>query len=282
MKNLVVYKLAEDYEMDFWTADFDKYKFTPCGPLNLSCIGFVHNVFKSYMETLSGGVVLLNICTQKKAPKKSHIQYIIDNKVQSLLDLTGSKPNGTELSNIEDDAFSEVLSKTFPNAPVELKVFVHPGLKLLFVEANSYKKGSEIVDLLGDLLGNPVSCTVPEFEAVDKFGKYLTDSIGDPFVLGSSAKLVDKDKRKMTLAKDDLLALAGELVSEKEAFVEQLEINYDGIMTFKVKTSLEFSGIKFDKEALSEVGEDVEGTTLLQVNEVVKMYTKFTKMLGEE
>jgi len=278
MKNLIVYELPSNFIADFDGKGFDELKFISCGKLNRSSIGFTHNVFGSYVEKLSGGVQLVTIRSQKKSPKKSHIDHLVEKKVDSIYSLTGNKPNKNEIKGIQDDCLAEVLSNTFPDSPVDTRLLFSNNL--IFVETGTYRKGLDFLSLIENVLDVHLPYAPPEIKDVgDKFKSFILGSIDGPFKLGSSTKLLTTDGMVVSFTKGDLEDKSVEGLIAEGAQVEVLEMCFDDTVTFKVKPTLEFSGISFSKDLLSEVTEDEEGTVLLQVNTVISMFKTFRTML---
>ena len=281
MKNLIVYELPSNFTADFDGKDFDELKFTPCGKLNSFSIGFIHNVFGSYVEKLSGGVQLVTIRAQKKSPKKSHINHLVEEKIESIYNLTRNKPNKNEVKSIQDDCLADVLSNTFPDSPVDTRILFSDNL--IFVETGAYSKGLEFLSLIESVLGEHLPYSPPEIKDVEgKFKQFILADVDDPFKLGSSTKLLTKDGMIASFTKGDLEDKHVEGLVVEGAEVEVLELCFDNIVTFKVKPSLEFSGISFSLELLNEVTEDDEGTTLLQVKSIISMFKTFKIMLEKE
>lgn len=275
IKSLIVYELPENFVADFENKDFDEWKFKECGTLVQNTIGLIHNTFDSYVEHLSGGVQLLTIQTQKKSPKKSHVDSIAEKKINTFRENTGNPPSRNELNNIKDDAFMEVLGKTFPDAPKDFKVlFVN---NLLFMEVGSYTKGEELFSLLENVLEENLPYSHPEIDnAYGKFQSFIENGIDDPYVLGSSTKLIDIEGRTTSISKGSLDGSAASDLVKDGAEVELLELEFDSIITFKVKPTLEFTSIKYSSEMVQS---DDEGTVLLQVREIVRMFKDFKDMM---
>lgn len=278
MKNFIVYELPENYSSVFKDESvFEDLLFVPCSTYTKKTMGFVKNPFDTYVEYLSGGVRLLTIRSQKKSPKKSHVDHIV--KIRSVKHhiLHGVKPNKHESGVFKDEAIEEVMAKTFPDAPVDTNILLVNNL--VFIEVSGYNSALDFFKLVEQSLQDNLPYAQPQIKDVSlKFNSFIVNGIEDPFVLGSSSSLIDKEGRKVAISKGTLEGSVADDLVKDNAMVGSLELEFDSIITFKVNPNLEFSGVKYSKDMLGEV-EDLQGSVLLQVKEVIRMYERFKEIL---
>ena len=65
------------------------------------------------------------------------------------------------------------------------------------------------------------------------------------------------------------------------ASVDTLELDYDGSLTFKLKTNLEIPSIKFAKEFANSAEGDEKATKLMAVSELRNMFNSLYEVLSD-
>ena len=100
----------------------------------------------------------------------------------------------------------------------------------------------------------------------------VVNELPEPWTLGNSAKLIDIDERQVTISKGDISCDITEGMIRNGAELSYVELEYDGIVTCKVEPTLEIKSLKYSKDLLSDCENDVGGSTILKINEIVKMF----------
>ena len=290
MKNFVVFKLVPEDEEGALSPLFsdeellDEKDFTPCSAQQINSLGFVETPFGSKRELMSGGVEVVQIRTQKKSPNKAEVNHIAKRKADDHEKEFGNRPPRVLVKEFKQEAYEEVLLKTFPDEPVDILVYYKVVDGLLFVEVNSYKKGFEVLGFLTPFIKEYSAeyINVPEIIA-NKYSEFVKGDkdLTEPFVFGNSVKLVDTEGRKVAISNGSIYDSEEAInIIKKGGVVEELELDYDGVATFKVKSTLEFSGLKFSKDFGEESEGDSIGLLWLKAQEVFLLYKKFYLGLG--
>jgi len=267
MKKLVTFEMPEGMTLQLESRDYDSYRFQECSKFQEKSIGFTETAFGEYMTDLGDKVKVLNVRTQKKVPEKSHINHLVKQKVNKL-ESVGEFVTKEQLSNIQDDCRSEVISKTFPKEPEDCTIVVKDNL--IFVESNSYKNAEKYIDLLENLLSVRIAYAIMEEDPT--FTNILVDTLPDPWVLGSEAKFLDIDGKVVTFRKADLSCDLAKKLIKDGAELEIVELEYDSVITIKLNAAFEIASIKYSKDMIDESEEDYQGTLMLKIREVVKMF----------
>jgi DNA recombination-dependent growth factor C len=276
MKNLVVYELPKDYTLNLVGRDFETFKFQSCKPFQQESKGFVETALGSYVETLSGGVQLLTVRTQKKVPEKAHVDHLTQEKVGKLKSV-GQSVTKDELQRLKEESFAEVLAVTFPKPPEDHLIFIKGNM--VYVEEGSYKKAENHLQLLEALVGEVIPCSPQEEDPT--IINLLNEEPPEPWTIGNSAKLIDIDERVVSISKGDICCDITKDLVEAGAELDFIELEYDSTLIVKVKPSLEFKSLKFCKDFMNEVIGDAAGSTLLQVNETIKMFESLKGITSE-
>ena len=240
MKSLVVFELPKDFNLTFKTEEeglgLEDFSFIGCGPFCEKSIGFVETPLGSYLDLLSGGVELVCIRTQKKVPEKAHIEHLVEEKVKKL-----GSVHKKDLEKLKYEAFQEVLACTFPKKPEDRLVFLKDNY--LFIEEASYKKAEVYVEMLEKFFATSLPLSPQEdFKNMIKMVNY---GLPEPWLVGLSAKLIDLDERVISISKGDICCKVTEDLISSGAELDFMELEYDSIVTVKVKPSLEVKSLKF-------------------------------------
>lgn len=265
-------------------------KFQPCGKFDMRRMGFSLNLDDTYVSDQRGDL-LLTITEQEKKIEA----YAIKTRIKEFEE-TYSEANEGELPNkklIESETHKiveELLPITSPKEPKKYKMLLRKDGTVL-VEASG-KKAEDLLNLVrkaiesfpvvpyepvssvGDLLDELVK---PE---VNTNGNKVRPLVHEKIELLNRGTFIDLDGRKHTLSGETLYDSKAQVLVEEGAYTTQVEIMYDGVVTFNLKDDFTFTGIKYSETISAE--DDSIGTEFLQLSEIKKVVDEFITHLKVE
>lgn len=258
-----------------------KYSFSECSATQKKSVGFTPTIFGEFVSEDSQGNIHLLFKSQTKNPNKNEVNYILDKKiddwkVEAILqgktpDDDGDLiPNKKEMKALKEVAEYEVLQSTFPQeAKVNHLMIRRDGM--LLVDGN-YKAADDILGLLRKSLGSlpcvPVETDVAPADLLDE---WIEKSVNDKITLG--------EKAIFATPQDGKVQVSGESIDSEECrdflkdgfMATAVEADYDGMVTFLLRDTLEFDAIKFSDELKDQAEGDEVGSFMLQTKELNAM-----------
>ena len=274
MKTLSLFKLTDEQQtLNTLTEDLlTQYKFTPCGKHDALRMGFTENIVDGMFVSDVMGYVVVTVKEQTKKPKKYSVDQLVEEKSANHENLFGKSPTKGEVKSFAIEAREELLPNTEPDEPKVYTVAFRKKDGLVLVEAN-YKKAESLLALLRKTLGSlPVIPLETDTPVTDFMDEAVGKSLSDTLTLGSKGKFVGEDMVH-SLSKGSLYDDHAKDLIKDGFLAEDIQMEYEGIITFSLKADLLLDGLKFDKELFAtEDGEsDEAGNFVLKLTEVNKL-----------
>ena len=291
MKTVSLYKFTQDSNFNtkemFKEELFESFKFSPCGELDKSKMGFVTNIVSgNYVDEINveGNTFFVVTCRiQKKQPEKYLVdEYVELKRIQYVVDTEGKEPEKALLKEWKNDGFDYYLRQTFPKKPVDFTIAVRND-GVVFVEGKSSQAESNCA-LVRKALGTfPVTALETEVAVTDLLDEMVEKRINDTITLGDKVELVDQEDIKHSLTKGSVYSSDAADYVKDGMMVTGLGLNYDGMLSFFLNEDLVFDALKFDKDLLGEDPTDA-GSFIIKLGEVNKAVNDILGRLkkGEE
>lgn len=276
MKNLVAYKLEMPVTVS--AEQLQTKLFRECGSHDRSTQGFHPTLNGELVYTTLTGDVVLSFATQKKKPKTSEVNRRLELLTVEHETNFGSAPSKEEIAEMKESIIDELLPVTFADE-IKLAIVVITD-NMVYVEGN-YKQAEVITATLRECLGSlPIEVINPAEDVSDTLTRFVGDAINDKLVLMDKCKLETAEERKITVEKNLYGSEAIDLVAEG-AKVINVQLEYDGILSFIVKDDLSISGIKVYSELIDEFEEDeIEAKFEKELIEIKKMFDELLAEMG--
>lgn len=278
MKTVSLYTFTKDATFDtksmITEEAISSFKFTPCGELEMRKMGFTPNsisgMFVDEINVDNSTFTMVTVREQVKTPEKYLIENYVDAKtIQYLADTDGMTPEKSLVKEWREDGKNLILASTHPKKPKDYVILIRND-GVVFVEAKG-NKAENILALLRKAIGTlPVIPMETEKPVTDFLDDFVINSSRDIFTLGNKAVLVDGDELVHTLSKGSVYDSDASEYVKQGMMTTELELDYDGVVTFLLKEGLVFDSIKFDKEFNEEGKEDEAGNFFLQMVEINK------------
>lgn len=290
MKQLSIYTLSDLSTLNLLVSPevkdlFEQHKFTPCTQMQKETMGFAPtSIDGEYISDVNGDLYL-NIAVQQKRVNKNHVNHMFEEKeAEYLLEHPEIEvlPK-TIKETFKSVASDKVLMDTYPETEKYFTVvFCKDGT--VMVDGKG-KKAEELLSLIRAAVGTlPVVPLTTDNPITDKMDTWVANSKElnkTLFTFGEKVTLVDPVGEKAVLSKCPVDESRAPEYVEKGSYVEELALNYDGVVDFNINADLVFSGIKFDKEFANDA-ESQGASMILQVNELKKLATYVIGMLTSE
>lgn len=289
MKAVSLYKFTQDSQFNtkemFKEERFEAFKFSPCGALDKSKMGFVTNVVSgNYVDEINveGNTFFVVTCRiQKKQPEKYLVDdYVELKRVQYRVD-TDKEPEKSLLKEWRQEGFDYYLRQTFPKKPVDFTIAVRKEGDLVFVEGKGNQAESNCA-LVRKALGTfPVTALETDVAVTDLLDEMVEKRINDTITLGDKVELVDQEDIKHSLTKGSVYSSDAAEYVKDGMMVTGLGLNYDGMLSFFLNEDLVFDALKFDKDLLGEDPTDA-GSFIIKLTEVNKAVNHILGKLKKE
>lgn len=217
----------------------------------LSSTGFVRNLDGEFITKLENGDKLL---TYRKQEKKLH-KYTFELKLKAA-QIIREEELGRKLKKDEKLPLKEAVEASMiPNMPLEqpkdtlILLTEHNGKDYVIVSANSVKAAEEVTSMLRSVMGSLPITLIDTVTLPDSFMTRWVESKHDKqthkYTLGNSVGMVDEDGMAIKITKGSVSEASTEEHINNNAKVVELELEYDGFISFKFTEDLIFKGIKY-------------------------------------
>lgn len=295
MSNFVVYQVKGEINLqELDTTENNKHRIaSPCGPNDLETIGFIPFVDEdggsSIIKSLAGCDVV-NIGVSTKDIPKQEIKKFVAQKMKEHKEKLVNEEEGTELTDKELEAIFEDSARAYL-APLcfsketETLIFHDKEDGLLFVGTNSPKKAEGFTYFLRSLLGSlPIIPLTTNVEPTVGLTKMLVEGVNTKISLGDFVELkgVDEDNKGETVTLRKINLYDDPLYEEcySHYYVNKLQLENDGCVTFTTNLDLVLSGIKYASYVYADSDGDFDGTFVLLSNELRGIVNNLTNELG--
>ncbi len=273
MKTLTLFKLQSDFtlpESDTLLGSIEAKPFREVKDFEKHTIGFSENIFENTLLSEGVGVksnafTILSVTDQIKVVDKYSLKKLVNQRLDEL------EEDGKEISKevrkaVTEGAEETLLPTTPPKAPKSYTVLIRND-GLVFIDAK-LKKAEEITAFIREVLGSFQTIPVETETSPTQFmGLMVQDDIG-AFTLADKAKLSDPVGITHILTSGSLYDSDIEkYVTKQNMTIEELQLDFDGIAKFTLKSDLAIDGIRLDK-GYTETAEDKSATFLLTIDAV--------------
>lgn len=294
MSNFVVYQVKGELNLqELNTLENNKHRIaSPCGPNDLETIGFIPFVDEagesSILKSLAGCDVV-NVGVSTKDIPKQEIKKFVAQKMKEHKEKLANEEEGTELTEKELEAIFEDSARAYL-APLcfcketETLVFHDKENDLLFIGTNSPKKAEGFTYFLRSLLGSlPIIPLIANVDPTVGLTKMLVDGVNTKISLGEFVELKgsseDNKGETVVLRKFNLYEEINEDIT-LDRYVNKLQLENDGCVTFTTNLDLAISGVKYASYVYADSDGDFEGTFVLLSNELKSIVNNLTNELG--
>lgn len=285
MNNLTLYKLTKKETLEGLTeAVLEDNKFKTCDTYTTRSIGFSRNKDEMYLSSFSEGT-LITVTEQLKKVDANALKTKTKERVEKLSFSEDRKLSKKEIDTISMEVTEELLPQTFPKAEKNFRVFFRKD-GLVFVEGSS-KRADDIFSFIRKVLGSFPIVPVETEETVNSYLEALIlTKKEDSFELLEKAKLTTLNEGVVSLSKISLEETALADLVKESAYIESIELLWDGVLRFNIKEDFSFSGIKYEntlsKSSIeADLAESQEESTIefIQITELSKVVDVFLEKL---
>lgn len=294
MSNFVVYQVKGELNLqELNTLENNKHRIaSPCGPNDFETIGFIPFVDEAgdnYLVNRVAGCDVVNVGVSTKDIPKQEIKKFVAQKMKEHKEKLVNEEEGTELTEKELEAIFEDSARAYL-APLcfsketETLLFHDKEGGLLFVGTNSPKKAEGFTYFLRSLLGSlhiiPLTTNVDPTVGLTKM---LIEGVNTKISLGEFVELKgageDNKGETVVLRKFNLYDEVNEDIT-LDRYVNKLQLENDGCVTFTTNLDLVISGIKYASYVYADSDGEFDGTFVLLSNELKSIVNNITNELG--
>lgn len=283
LKNLIFYTAMDGEDMRNWPAFADPSDlstleaalqdnaFVDCKPTEMVRNGWVPPANHSnQLAQCVQGAWLMRFRVQTRTVPASEVKKALAEQVQKIEQAESRKVGGKEKRQFKEEIIMDLLPRTF-SKDKDTYILVMPGANLIAIDATTFKQAEAALNGLRESLRSlPVKFTSPE-----KLSRIMGDWMqqgraDDVFVLGNDCKLVDIEKRSITIKGEDLTS--DEVLSHLDGgyHVGTMNVVFDGTHSLNLNEDGRISGIKptdtyFEKRD-NELGEEGEAAAIFEAN----------------
>ena len=154
-KNLLVYRLAPEWQTDLATADsqMQAARFTECGATQPMSRGWVSPRGLDHAPLVESiqGQWLLQLMVEQKVVPGSVIRRKVEAMAKRIEQETGRAAGKKMKRDLKDQAMLELLPQAFTKQG-RVNVWISPGERLLVIDASSQARADEVLTALGEVL----------------------------------------------------------------------------------------------------------------------------------
>lgn len=263
-KNVIAYRFNKQFTVDAAALEsaMEEFKFTPCGPQDISKFGFTNALGKHGQALVHSaeGYHMVAVTKESKILPAAAVKEAVTAKVELIEQAEGRKLAKKEKDAINDEVIQEMLPRAFTKSSVT-RALIMPELQLILVDSSSCAKAEELLALLRKSLGSlpviPLSYKTPVESTLTEWLKSGAAPL--PFEMQYEAELRCDETgiarfKDQDLSEDEVLA---HIATGKQ--VHKLALNYGNSMSFIACSDSSLKRIKFSEEFMAandEVGTD--------------------------
>ena len=292
LQAFVAYEFARKEGFTLSEADLVHFEFTSVGNHHLQHVGFVKNVDGDFVTTNSNGDRLLTYRSQQKKVNKAEVLRRLAVKIEVKEEEMGRKLKKGEKDALTQAIIEAIIPETFPDAPKDAILMLTrvSETDVLIVGGGSWKAAEDMTALLRKASGSlpivPMDCNILPDELMTEMVDKRKDKVLHKYTLGEKIAMVDGNGYDIKLGKGSVYDAPVEAHLEEGATVTQLELIYDGIISFTMTDKFEFKSVKvsndlaeFNQAEDDEVQLDAEATTLIVMDNIKKMLAATVELM---
>ena len=264
-KNIIAYRFNKPFAVDASALEsaMEEFKFTPCGPQDISNFGFT-NALGKHGQTLvhsAEGYHMVAVTKESKILPAAAVTEAKDAKVELIEQSEGRKLAKNYKESIKDEVIQEMLPRAFTKQSIT-RALIMPELNLILVDSSSYSKAEELLALLRKALGSlPVILLSYKTPVESTLTEWLkSGSAPLPFKMQNEAELRCNETgiarfKDQDLREDEVLA---HIATGKQ--VHKLALDYGQSISFVACSDGSLKRVKFAPEFMAkndESGDDV-------------------------
>lgn len=273
-----------------------KFEFSECGTHHLKHVGFVKDCDGNFITTLSTGDQMIKYRSQQKNVNKAEVERRVKVKIAEKEEEFSRTLKKAERDALTQAIIEAIIPETFPEASKDTTVMLTTvrGVQLLIVGAASWKASEDVTALLRKALSEAgMSLPIVPVETNILPDELLTGMVEDrektathKYTLGEKLVMIDAEGYDIKLGKGSVYQAPVESHLEAGATVTQMELIYDGIISFVLNDKFEFKSVKISSD-LKEINEaeeneqtlDNEALGIIAMSYVKEMFADITLLM---
>lgn len=157
-KNAVIFRLNTDKRVPSaaeLTAELSRTKFAPCGPTQMSSVGWAPPRGEKHAPLVEniGGQLVLQLMTEAKILPSAVVKDKLNARLSQIEQDTGRRPKGKRAKEIKEEVILDLLPKAFTKKG-STRVWISPKGKFIVIDTGSAKKCDKLISLLVEAFVN--------------------------------------------------------------------------------------------------------------------------------
>jgi recombination associated protein RdgC len=283
LKNLIFYTAMDGEDMRNWPAFADPSDlstlesalqdnaFVDCKPTEAARSGWIPPAkHTDQLVQYVQGAWLMRFRVQTRTVPAAEVKKALAERVEQIEKAESRKVGGKEKRQLKDDIIMDLLPRIFSKNK-DTYILVMPGANLIAIDAATFTQAEAVLKGLREALGTlPVKSTALE-NLSHIMGNWMQQGrADDAFVLGCDCKLIDIEKRSITIKGEDLTS--DEVLSHLDGGyrVGIMNVVFSDTHSLNLNEDGRITGIKptetyFEKRD-NELGEEGEAAALFETN----------------
>ncbi|WP_096084939.1 recombination-associated protein RdgC [Agaribacterium haliotis] len=261
-KNLRLFRLSEQPELDQLDLQLEQKSFEPCGKLDLQRYGWSSPLGRNgkMLSHSNGGATMICAKRQEKILPGAAINEALENKIFQIKEDEGRPVGRKEKQGLKDELIFSMLPQALSKSSMEY-AYLKPADGLIYVNASSSKKAEDLLTLLRESLGSLKAVPVGTHHPIaPTLSQWLREGQAvSPFALGDQVELrASKDERVIRMRNQDLSADEVQQHLDTGMHVRRLALNWNEKIDFVLDDECGIKSLKFS-DLLMEQAADQQG-----------------------
>lgn len=260
-KNLQVYRLAENWDMDVDRLDekLAKKRFHPCGSQDMESRGWVSPLGNDVLVHAVGGQWLIALGVEAKLLPSSVVKQVADERAEELAEQQGYKLGRKQLKELREQITQELLPRAFSRRR-KLYAWIDPVAGWLVIDASSPARAEDMLEQLRHTLDSfPLAVLRTERSPVSAMADWLAGNEAPAgFTIDQDCELrsVTEDKAAVRYVRHPLEGDEVRAHLEAGKLPTRLALTFDERVSLVLTEKLELKRIDF----LDVVRDQIDGT----------------------
>ena len=248
-KNISVFQLVDDINMDSLEQAIKTLEFTPCGSHDAVKVGFVPPIGKNFpLIHAALEFVLVALKRQEKILPPGAIKEKVAEKVAEIEENENRGVGKKERQSIKDEIIFSMLPTALKKSEIDYG-YIDTKQKLLIINTSSSKRAEDFCSKLREALGSLRCVPMQSRSAPTAIMTAIVDSQQLPpnFELGENLELDgNENSRVVVFKKHDLDSDQVKVCLASGMYAAKLSLTYNKSIHFEIDANLVMRGVKYD------------------------------------